>query len=86
VNGQVGRPTKPYARLKPRFDAIAAAKAVRTTLNVAGVVQAVLGALPELEKLRSELERECPSLNIHLIGELREAGYALGHVEAVPVL
>jgi len=56
---------------------------VRITLNVARVVQAVLGVLPELEKLRSELERECPSLNTDLIRELREAGYALGHVEAL---
>jgi hypothetical protein len=72
-----------YKRLKPKLTAIPIERAVRIVFDVGLVVQTTLGVLPELEKLRPEIEQECPRLSTTLIPDLREAAYALAHLEAL---
>jgi hypothetical protein len=72
-----------YNKWKPRWMLIPADEAMRVTVDVSYVMQCIYGLLPEVEKIRSDIYRECPNLSPTLIEDLAEATGGLGHCETL---
>ncbi len=70
-----------YLKLLARYSEIPADEAMRVTVDVGYVIQRTFGLLPEVEKLRDDIRRECPTVSPTIIEDLREGIGGLGHCE-----
>lgn len=72
-----------YLQLVPQYRAIPADRVIRITLDVTYCVTHTFGVLAEVEKLKDDLERECPTLPKDLPHQLRQAAYGLAYAETM---
>lgn len=72
-----------YIKLKPELNAMTVGPANTTFLEPALVVQTVLGAVPQVEKLRDAISAELRSFDWQRVTHLRETALALAHLEAL---
>jgi hypothetical protein len=67
-----------FARVKPELAKLAPEDLLQVNLDVAAALQTILGVLPEVKRLRSQIAKELPSFDLASFDRLEDYALALG--------
>jgi hypothetical protein len=71
-----------YERVKAELAALAPDALMRVNLDVQAAVTTILGALPELKKLRERIARELPAFDLERFDKLEDYAQALAFAQS----
>lgn len=70
-----------FERRVPEIRAVPEGELLAITLDIPAAVATVLGAWPEIRKLRPEIERQLPAFDLAIFDRLESCALALGHAQ-----